>query len=34
VTLAVAAPGASLIEVVDALESCGVRDEGSALGNE
>jgi hypothetical protein len=26
--------GASLIEVVDALKRCGVRDEGSALGNE
>jgi hypothetical protein len=34
VTLGVAEPGASLIKVVDALESCGVRDEGSTLGSE
>jgi hypothetical protein len=29
--LGVAEPGASLIEVVDPLESCDVRNEGSAL---
>jgi hypothetical protein len=31
VTLGVAKPGASLIKVVDPLESCDMRDEGPTL---
>jgi hypothetical protein len=34
VTLGVTEPGASLIKVIDALESYGVRDEGPTLGYE
>jgi hypothetical protein len=34
VTLGVAEPGASLIKVVDVLESRDMRDEGPALGYE
>jgi hypothetical protein len=34
VTPAVGRQGALLIKVIDALESCGVRDEGSTLRNE